>query len=311
MGRSGTMLPVALAVLSGCLLPRGRALQKFGAQRAELEGLRAEVGAERAQTRVRADAAGSLELFEGAEQVVATRARAAHRNTQMWDGDPATAASFVRSLNASLVQTVQEDAATSGITSDSAAGMNGRLEDKIAATTAAETEREHNSKEGAEAGEQAEGYWKTQQLAEAERVETDRLVMQARLAGKARLEQAKRRAKEQFDQWQMDQARSKQERLRQWRVERRKNVLAKLEAERKAKEEAVGKVKEKAEAKAREVAERAPTAVSSPERSLKDIRRKLYDSIAALPNIPEAEPARKALQRQVDAIVKQQLEGSS
>jgi len=60
MGQHRAMLPVALAVLCGCVLP-GLAVQ------ADLESIRAELGAERAeleraQTRVRADSAGSLEL---------------------------------------------------------------------------------------------------------------------------------------------------------------------------------------------------------------------------------------------------------
>jgi len=222
------MLPAALAVLSGCVLPQGCALQKFGAQRAELEGLRAELGAERAESRARADVAigrlrGALELLERAEQVVATRVRA----EQPWNGDP----NVTSSLHASLMQTVEANAAANGITSDSAADMKRRLEDKIAALTAKESEQERNSKEDARAGELAEADWRVWELTHAEWEDVDKLVAMARQAGKARLEEAKRNAKEQLDRWQMEQARAKEERLRAWRIERRKDVLAKLEAE--------------------------------------------------------------------------------
>ncbi|CAK0896161.1 unnamed protein product, partial [Prorocentrum cordatum] len=119
MVRSGALLPVALVALSGC---RALDVQKFGVERiekfaalrAESESLRGELGAERAGTRVRADAAGSLDMLQGAEQV-ATR------------------------VQASLGQNLQGGAAVDSMaTSSSTAEMRRLLERKIAAIAAEE-----------------------------------------------------------------------------------------------------------------------------------------------------------------------------
>mmetsp|Transcript_80906 Transcript_80906/g.226226 ORF Transcript_80906/g.226226 Transcript_80906/m.226226 type:complete len:118 (-) Transcript_80906:215-568(-) len=115
MGRNGALLPVALAVLSGC---RALEVQKFGsarveklgAERADAEGLQREW----AQTRVRADMAGSLEMFQGSEQVE-PRAPAAQHGSPVLPG---------------------------GIASESVADTKRRLEEKIAAIAAREARHE-------------------------------------------------------------------------------------------------------------------------------------------------------------------------
>mmetsp|Transcript_57375 Transcript_57375/g.152621 ORF Transcript_57375/g.152621 Transcript_57375/m.152621 type:complete len:121 (-) Transcript_57375:166-528(-) len=114
MGRNGALLPVALAVLSGC---RALEVQKFGsarveklgAERADAEGLQREW----AQTRVRADMAGSFDMFQESEQA--------------WPQTPTVPHA--------------PPALQGGITSDSMAEMQKLLEEKIAAITAEETKR--------------------------------------------------------------------------------------------------------------------------------------------------------------------------
>jgi len=266
MGRTGATLPVALAVLGGCMLPRVLAL-------------RAELGAERTATRVRADSAGSLEMLERPEQVTSSSSPA-------------------------FLQTVQWSTAGDGSSSDSSTEDAKRsLEEKIAAITAQEAERKRHSKDDAEAD------W----TAEAAREDSEELAARARQAGKARLEEAKRRSQELFDRWQAE----KQEKVRIWRAERKRDVAAKKEAEKQEKVriwraerkmDVERKAMEEAERKATEEAEHAPTAVSSPNGTLKDTRKTLEDAIAALPQIPDVEPARKAMQRELDEIVKKQLQ---
>jgi len=209
-GRAGAALPVALAVLSGCVLPRGLALQ-----RADLEE-----GAERSETRVRADSAGSLEQSD-----------VVHK-TEIWKNGKlvnvvTTVGAAERGAPASLVQTVQQSAAADGATSASLSDLKGRLEDKIAAITAQEAKGH------------AEADGKAKEEAGADVVNVDLLVAQAREAGKRRLMEAKRTAKEQFDKWQIEQAWKKQEKVRLWRIERKKDVAAKLlEAENQARHDA-------------------------------------------------------------------------
>jgi len=220
MAHTGAMLPVALAVLSGCSLTRGLAVQKFGFEKAELDAERAETrvrmdsagslemlehaehAGERAQTRVRTDSAGSLEMTS---EVKPTMAGAERGSTQPWNGDPVVTSPSP----ASLLQTVEGKAAVDRSTANSLADMKKSLEAKIIAITAQE--------------------------------------------------------------------------------DKRKEAIA----------------------KASEEVEHALAAVSSPEMSLKDIRKKLEDSIAAipqLPEIPEVEGRRKILQRKLDDVVKKQLE---
>mmetsp|Transcript_29906 Transcript_29906/g.78307 ORF Transcript_29906/g.78307 Transcript_29906/m.78307 type:complete len:132 (-) Transcript_29906:226-621(-) len=129
MGRSGALLPVALALLSGCRALEvqkdgSERVEKLGAERAESQSLRADVGAERAeaeslqreraQARVRADMAGSLEMFQGSEQVE-PRAPAAQHGSPVLPG---------------------------GIASESVADTKRRLEEKIAAIAAREARHE-------------------------------------------------------------------------------------------------------------------------------------------------------------------------
>ncbi|CAK0815553.1 unnamed protein product [Prorocentrum cordatum] len=173
MVHSGALLPVALAALSGC---RALDVQKFGTERiekfaalrAESESLRAEIGAERALTRARADMVGTLDMFqEPAEEEVATSARS-------------------RTPEASPARTLPGIAAE-GTTSPSfsLAEMKKILEDKIATIAAREAEREAKA-EGAP---------------EADSIEE--IVALARQAGQARLEEAKRIARESADRWEM------------------------------------------------------------------------------------------------------------
>mmetsp|Transcript_89835 Transcript_89835/g.243658 ORF Transcript_89835/g.243658 Transcript_89835/m.243658 type:complete len:135 (-) Transcript_89835:196-600(-) len=128
MGRSGALLPVALALLSGCRALEvqkdgSERVEKLGAERAESQSLRADVGAERAeaeslqreraQARVRADMAGSFDMFQESEQA--------------WPQTPTVPHA--------------PPALQGGITSDSMAEMQKLLEEKIAAITAEETKR--------------------------------------------------------------------------------------------------------------------------------------------------------------------------